>query len=292
MVTEALSTLGDRRVEIAFFGGSFTGIPAEEQVELLSSAYAFVKSGQVTGIRLSTRPDYMDETVLERCKSLGVTAIELGAQSMDDAVLRLAGRGHTAECVKQAAEMIRAFGFELGLQMMTGLAGDTAEKARATARALIALRPATVRIYPCLVMEHTRLAEEYRAGRYTPQSLEEAVKLCADLAEMFRSNGITVIRMGLQPSQSLETSLLAGPFHPAFGELVESRILYRKIADYIHSKHPKELIFDVPDTLRSRLVGNKKENIERLKQEFSLPVTVRRSEGQEILLCGTSLIKD
>lgn len=243
--------------EIAFFGGSFTAIDREYMLELLQAAYPYVKSGQVRGIRISTRPDCIDTEILDILKAYGVTSIELGAQSMDDGVLEANRRGHTAQDVADASGLIQSYGFELGLQMMTGLYTDTQEKAVETAERIIALAPETVRIYPTVVLKNTYLAELYEKGVYTPLNVEESVELCARLVPMFENADIKVIRLGLHSGKDLKENMLAGGFHDSFGELVKSRILVNKIlelppADYQVFVHPKSL---------SKLKGNNKRNI-------------------------------
>ena len=220
-----LRTLGAaaREAQIAFFGGSFTAIAPDYRRSLLKAAYPFVKSGQYAGIRLSTRPDAIDGEILDELRAFGVTAIELGAQSMDDAVLRQNGRGHTAEATRAAAQKIRDAGFSLGLQMMTGLFCDTDAGARRTAEEFAALLPREVRIYPALVLRGTALCDRYARGEYRPQTLEGAVALCTDLLTFFERRGITVIRLGLHETPALDASFVAGPRHPAFGELCRAR---------------------------------------------------------------------
>lgn len=242
--------------EIAFFGGSFTAIDRNYMISLLEAASPYVKSGRAEGIRISTRPDFIDDEVLLLLKSYGVTSIELGAQSMDDEVLKLNSRGHTAKDVVNASEKIRSFGFELGLQMMTGLYGDTDEKAVETAKKLIVLSPDTVRIYPTVVLKGTRLAELYEAGEYPAQTVEEAVSLCAKLVPMFENNGIKIIRLGLHASDDIRQNLVAGAYHENLGELVRSRLMLNRITekpagDYTVFVNPKAV---------SRLVGIKKVN--------------------------------
>ncbi len=247
----------DYDYEIAFFGGSFTAIDREYMLELLKAAYPYVKSGQVRGIRVSTRPDCIDAEILDILKAYGVTSIELGAQSMDDGVLKENRRGHTAQDVVDASGLIQSYGFELGLQMMTGLYTDTQEKAVETAERIIALSPETVRIYPTVVLKNTYLAELYEKGVYTPLNVEESVELCAGLVPMFENADIKVIRLGLHSGKDIKENMLAGGFHDSFGELVKSRILVNKIlelppADYQVFVHPKSL---------SKLKGNNKRNI-------------------------------
>lgn len=247
----------DYDYEIAFFGGSFTAIDREYMLELLKAAYPYVKSGQVRGIRVSTRTDCIDAEILDILKAYGVTSIELGAQSMDDGVLKENRRGHTAQDVADASGLIQSYGFELGLQMMTGLYTDTQEKAVETAERIIALSPKTVRIYPTVVLKNTYLAELYEKGVYTPLNVEESVELCARLVPMFENAGIKIIRLGLHSGKDIKENMLAGGFHDSFGELVKSRILVNKIlelppADYQVFVHPKSL---------SKLKGNNKRNI-------------------------------
>lgn len=243
--------------EIAFFGGSFTAIDREYMLELLKAAYPYVKSGQVKGIRISTRPDCIDHEVLDILKKYGVTSIELGAQSMDDEVLEANRRGHTAQDVCNASELIKEYGFELGLQMMTGLYKDTAEKSIETAKKIIEFAPSTVRIYPTVVLKGTYLAELYLKEEYTPLNADNSAELCAILVPMFENAGIKIIRLGLHSSRDIKENMLAGGFHDSFGELVKSRIMVNKIlelppADYQVYVNPRSV---------SKLKGNKKSNI-------------------------------
>ena len=243
--------------EIAFFGGSFTAIDRDYMLELLSAAYPYVKSGEVSGIRISTRPDCITEEILDLLKKYGVTSIELGAQSMDDEVLEANRRGHTAQDVLNASEMIKNAGFELGLQMMTGLYKDTAEKSLETAKKIIEIKPQAVRIYPTVVLKNTYLAELYLSDEYKPLSVDDSVELCAVLVPMFEKAGIRVIRLGLHSGSDIKENMLAGGFHDSFGELVKSRIMVNKIlelppADYQVFVNPRSI---------SKLKGNGKRNI-------------------------------
>lgn len=247
--------------EIAFFGGSFTAIDREYMCALLQAAYPFVQSGRVEGVRISTRPDAVDEGVLALLKAYGVTSIELGAQSMDDDVLACNHRGHTADDVAQAAQRIRRHGFELGVQMMTGLYGDTDQKAVETAKKLIALKPDTVRIYPTVVLAHTELAALYQQGAYRPQTLEQAVRLCAQLATLFEQARVRIIRMGLHAQDALKQNRIAGPYHDSFGELVHSYLMLQKLLAY----PPAAYTVTISPRAYSRFVGNKKQNLSELK---------------------------
>ncbi len=243
--------------EIAFFGGSFTAIDRDYMVSLLESAYKYVKSNEVKGIRISTRPDYIDEEILSMLKSYGVTSIELGAQSMDNGVLEANRRGHTADDVVKASELIKSFGFELGLQMMTGLYTDTCEKAVITAEKIIELKPVTVRIYPTVVLKNTYLAELYLNGEYNPLNADESAELCAELVPMFENAGIKIIRLGLHSSEDIKQNMLAGGFHDSFGELVKSRIMVNKIL----ALPPDDYQVFVNSRSLSKLKGNNKSNI-------------------------------
>ena len=253
--------------EIAFFGGSFTAIDREYMTYLLESAYPYVEKGVFKGIRCSTRPDAIDDEVLTILKKYGVTAIELGAQSMDDEVLSMNDRGHTAEDVVKASEKIKKHGFELGLQMMTGLYGSTREKDIKTAEKLIELKPETVRIYPTVVLENTRLACLHRSGEYTPETTQEAVVNCSVILDMFNNAGIKVIRLGLHSGGNVEGGFVAGAFHPAFRELCESRIYFEKLRKYIEEEKIKGkiTIYVCPSEI-SKMTGQKKGNILLLEQ--------------------------
>ena len=253
--------------EIAFFGGSFTAIDKEYMTYLLESAYPYVKDGLFKGIRCSTRPDAIDSDILALLKKYGVTAIELGAQSMSDKVLMMNDRGHTSADVVRASELIKAHGFELGLQMMTGLYGDTDESAIATAEKIISLKPDTVRIYPTVVLENTRLASLYGKGEYTPQTVDEAVNLCSKLLDMFNEDCVKVIRLGLHSGGNVEEGFVAGAYHPAFRELCESRLYFEKCCKIIKDNNitGKITIYVSPSEI-SKMTGQKRSNIESLLQ--------------------------
>lgn len=258
---------GSSCVQLAFFGGSFTAIDRGYMISLLEAARPYVENGFLSGgIRISTRPDFIDEEVLGLLKSYGVRAIELGAQSMDDRVLALNKRGHTAQDVEKAAELIRSHGFELGLQMMTGLYGSNADESYATAQRFIALRPDTVRIYPTVVLPGTLLAELYRSGEYKVHTLDETVEICSVLLEMFDGADIKVIRLGLHAQQDVCDSYLAGGYHPALRELCEGEIYYRKIKAALESLPQGRYVINVSPKEISKAVGQKRKNIDRLAQ--------------------------
>ena len=247
--------------EIAFFGGSFTAINRNYMTELLKTAYTYVKNGTVRGIRISTRPDAIDDEIISILRSYGVTSIELGAQSMSDRVLKMNNRGHSVEDVVRSSEMIKQAGFELGLQMMTGLYGDTDELALKTAETIIKLSPDTVRIYPTIVLKGTDLAALYSDNKYQPQTLEDAVSLCTVLYKKFTDNGIRVIRLGLHSIEN--EAYIAGPWHPAFSELCQSQIMLEKALETLAEKG-KYIIY-VSSGSVSKMVGQKRKNINTLK---------------------------
>ena len=282
-VKTALSTADCNKGEIAFFGGSFTAIDRDYMVSLLERAKQYIDKGFFSGIRISTRPDCISEEILDILKHYGVTAIELGCQSMDDEVLHLNKRGHTAEDVINAAGLIKSYGFELGVQMMTGLFGDTQEKCLETAEKLISLEPDTARIYPTVVLEGTELARLYQEGRYTPQSLEDAAQLCAELLMMFRQKGIRVIRLGLHSGGNVEDGYVAGAYHPAFREICESKIYLKKVTDAIDSGRVQkgEIEITVGKRYVSMLTGQKKANILRLNEMGFKVKTVQNKEYEK-----------
>ena len=278
IIRSSLATIGDRQAEAAFFGGSFTGIPADEQEELLSSAHKYIKSGQIVGIRLSTRPDYIDRNVLDRLKKYGVTTIELEVQSLDAEVLDLSGRGHTEQDVIDAVGMIKEYGcFSLGLQMMTGLPGDTKEKSIETGRKITALKPDFVRIYPALTVKDTEMERMYKRGEYTPQTVEDAVDVCKELVKLFEENNIDVIRVSLQTTDEIceGGSVVAGPYHPNFRELVNSSIYYDKLYDMLKNTDEKDVTVYVPSQDIPSAVGYKRCNIDRIKKNLGINLKIK-----------------
>ena len=265
-VVSAIETALKRKgyeYELAFFGGSFTAIDRDYMTCLLEAAYPYVENGSIKGIRISTRPDCIDNEILGILKEYGVSSIELGAQSMDDEVLLANLRGHTSKDVENASRLIREYGFELGLQMMTGLYKDSDEKALETARKLIALKPKTVRIYPTVVLKGTYLAELYEKEEYKPQTVDDAANLCTKLLPLFENSGIKVIRLGLHASGDIKKNMVAGAYHESFGEIVESRIMLNKILEYPPGSYE---IYVNPRSV-SKLKGNQKRNIYFLIEE-------------------------
>ena len=263
-MTKAVSDLGDRskETEIAFFGGSFTAIDRQYMLELLTAAKQFTEIFK--GIRISTRPDCIDDEVLTLLKEYGVTSIELGAQSMDNSVLELNNRGHKSEDVVNASKRIKEFGFSLGLQMMTGLYGSDFEKDIKTAESFIALKPDTVRIYPTVIMKNTDLADFYNSGKFVPYTLDESVELCSRLILMFEREGISIIRLGLHYSDSLVDDSLGDNYHPAFKELCESKIFYNSFIEQTSNLSSKKFDVFINQRSLSKFLGQKKSNIKKL----------------------------
>ncbi len=267
----ALPRTGVKR-QLAFYGGSFTAIPKTEQEALLSAAHAHLLSGELDAIRLSTRPDAIDGEVLARLRRYDVETVELGAQSMDEKVLLLAGRGHTAKDVENASNEIKKAGFRLILQMMTGLPGADDESSIETARRIIALDPDGVRIYPTVIVRDTALYDLWQAGRYAEHTVEDAVRVCAKLLPMFEEADIPVIRLGLNPTDELSSGAAAGgAYHPALGELVKSRIMREKAETLLHgTEHGVSVTLGVNKSKISQMTGQHRCNIEYLKDRFSL----------------------
>lgn len=266
--------LDGENTEIAFFGGSFTCLPKEEMLAFLETAKPYLEQGRAKGIRISTRPDGIDRERLSILRQYGVTAIELGAQSMDDEVLLKNGRGHTAANTMAASALIREYGFSLGLQMMIGLYGDTERSLWETARRLRELCPDTIRLYPVAVLEGTGLAALMANGEYHPLTVEEAVQLTAPLIPFFEEKGVRVIRVGLHASRELERSLLGGGYHPAFRELCESELFLREILKKARFLSGKRLRLTLSPREVSKAVGQKRGNLRKLSQMgYTLTVT-------------------
>ena len=264
----ALATLAEGvKARIAFFGGSFTAIEPTYRCALLEAAQPFLETGRFDGITASTRPDAVDDTVITELKRYGVTALELGAQSMDDRVLQAAGRGHTAADTVRAAACIKRHGLSLGLQMMTGLPADTADGALQTAKALAELEPDTMRIYPTVVLRGTALEAMMRSGVYMPPTPEESVALCAKLLHFFECEcGIPVIRLGLHDGEDLRERAVAGAYHPAFRELCEGQLYVSTALSVLTRMGPSEgsITLAVAPSAISKMIGQHRANIATL----------------------------
>lgn len=267
IINENLATLHGSGHTIAFFGGSFTGIGEEEMIKYLSIAQKYVKAGKVSGIRLSTRPDYIDKHILDILEKYNVTNIELGAQSLDREVLEKAKRGHSAEDVERAAELIRERGITLGLQMMIGLPGDNYEKSIATAKRFVELGAKETRIYPTVIIENTLLCDMYKKGEYNPMSFDDAIDIAADCYSIFFENNVKVLRIGLHASEELKMSAVGGFYHEALGEKVYSRVV-RRSAEKAHDAH-----IAYNRRFLSKVIGQGRENIsyfEKMGIKYSL----------------------
>ena len=263
-VIEAEKNHSVENAEIAFFGGSFTAIPRDYMLELLRAAESHIDKKKFKGIRISTRPDAIDRDICEILKEYKVTAVELGAQSMNDNVLALNKRGHSVKDIENAMALLKEYGFEAGLQMMTGLYGSDENESIETAKAIIKLHPDTVRIYPTVVIENTELADLYKSGEYKAQSVSEAADICAKLILMFEKENIKIIRVGLHSGGGVDEGYVAGAFHPAFREICESRIYLNEIKKQLSNKTGSYIVY-VPKGATSQAVGQKKENLLKLK---------------------------
>ncbi len=284
--------IDSQNTEIAFFGGSFTAIKRDYMVSLLEETRPFIENGSFCGVRVSTRPDAIDEEVLGILKKYNVTSIELGAQSTDEQVLLLNHRGHTRDDIIKASELIKENGFSLGLQMMTGLLGDTPEKSIKTAEDIISLKPDTVRIYPTIVLEGTYLGELYKNGTYAPQTIEEAVDVCAVLLKRFYEENITVIRLGLHSGGNVEEGFLAGPYHPAFGELCDGKIYLEKAKEILTEKYPvdNKNICSLSKKKIINLYVNDREISKMTGQKSANKIALKRA-GWEVSVKGMKTLK-
>ncbi|MCL2151567.1 MAG: radical SAM protein [Oscillospiraceae bacterium] len=258
--------------ELAFYGGSFTAIPIGLQNDLLEAAQPFLKLNHLNSIRISTRPDCIDASIIDRLRYYGIATIELGAQSMCDDVLDKSRRGHTSGDVERAAAMIKNSGLALILQMMTGLPGDTREKSLYTARRFTELKPDGVRVYPTVVVRGTYLHAMWERGEYREHTVECAVEICAEIHAIFNDAAIPIIRMGLNPTRTLDAGdAVAGAYHPAFGELVYSRVYYNKAEALLEGVAPdSNITLVVPCGHVSMMIGQHRRNINELVRKFSL----------------------
>ena len=270
--------------EIAFFGGSFTAIPRDYMLELLSAAYDFLGEDKFKGIRLSTRPDYINVEVLEILKKYGVTSIELGAQSLSDKVLTANERGHSSADVANASKLIKEYGFELGLQMMIGLYKSTAEDEFETVQKIVSLSPDTVRIYPVVILENTKLGELYKSGEYKPFDFDTCIDITARAMQSFVDNGIRVIKVGLHASEFVEEQKLGGFYHPALREICEGRIYLEKLKKIIDNNTEYAEI-SVPACNLSKAIGQKKCNVKYFADKgIELKIVACKNQQEELKL--------
>lgn len=289
-IDRSLATDADPEdTEIAFFGGSFTGIDRRLMIELLEIAESYVRAGRVRSIRLSTRPDYIDLEILGILSRYSVRVIELGLQSMNNAVLKASQRGHTSECAEAACRMVRESGFSLVGQMMIGLPASTLEDELGTARKIAELGADAVRIYPTVVFYDTPLCQMTETGDYTPLALADAVERSAAVLRVFLERGIPCIRLGLCSSEALTSpeTVMAGPNHPALGELVWSELWYDTLKERIRDAGllGHRIILNLPAREISRIVGHRRCNLERLERETGTRVcrVIGQQNSNEIL---------
>lgn len=264
-----------KRTEISFYGGTFLGLGPDVIQSLMDLAQGYVNSQNVDGLRFSTRPDTVTPEILDLIAPYSVDTIELGVQSMDPGVLEASMRGHTADDTRNAVRLLKDRGYRIGLQMMTGLPGDTCETALDTGRAIADLKPDFVRIYPTVVLKHSPLARHFQKGVYRPLDLEASVNLAKQLYLIFHKANIPVIRMGLQASEGLDpdNQILAGPYHPSFGHMVYSALFLDmavKLIEHFPLEKNRSVTFNVHPTIISVLRGLKNSNIQILKSRFDL----------------------
>ena len=265
----------DSKKEIAFYGGSFTGLPEETMLSYLKIANDYKKKGIIDRIRLSTRPDYINNSILETLKEYHVDTIELGIQSFDQEVLDANERGHLITDSEKASDLIKEYDFTLGHQIMPGLYKDSREKIIATAIKSANIGPSIARIYPTLVIKDTKLEKLYKAGLYQPLSLEDAVEISAEVLMIYDYKNINVIRIGLQPTENINEGkdVVAGPFHPALRQLVEAYIYRLYLEDLLSKKALKdEIIIHTSNREISLIAGNKKANKKYFYDKYKIKI--------------------
>jgi len=283
------------RVEVAFFGGSFTGIDPEKQREFLEIVFPYISSGTINGIRISTRPDYISDDAVALLREYGVDMVEIGAQSFDDPVLESSSRGHSSSDIFRAVEILKKNDMMFCIQLLPGLPSDTRAKSLESARTARSLKPDAVRLYPAVVMKNTGLEDLYNKGKYEPLCLEDAVELCKDMHLIFAAGGISIIRTGIHPlSKDDEKNIIAGPYHPSFGFLVKSRIkrdiMVKAIRKTTAEKKFNSVKLYLPFNEKEEFIGQKKSNISFLKNFFSLKeVTWELIRGDELRIEGYSI---
>nr|WP_319495445.1 radical SAM protein [uncultured Desulfobacter sp.] len=284
------------RVELAFFGGNFLGLETSRILGLLEAVQPWIRRGQIHGIRCSTRPDTVTPQTIDLVRPFGLDTVELGVQSMDDRVLALAERGHTSEDTRNALALLKENDLKTGIQVMIGLPGDDDAGSVLTAQMLAELKPDLARIYPLLVLHGSKLAHWYQSGRYVPLSLDQAVDQTKKMVTIFRRAGVSVARIGLQATEMMEDTrqMLAGPWHPAFGHLVLSALMFDQACDNIDaaigrwksvgtSNEQTSIVLQVNPRSLSRLQGDRKTNLERLSRKYpETSFTIERVDTLEI----------
>jgi len=264
-----------RKPEVAFYGGTFTNLPFDQIEDLLEAVAPFIEQKLIHSIRVSTRPDALDEKRLEAMMEKGVSTVELGVQSMDNRVLNLSERGHSAEDAVSAIELLRRYGFKVGIQLMPGLPGDSMSGFYSTVKKVLDLRPDVVRLYPAVVIRGTGLADLYEKGKYQPLGLDEAVEICMESCVQFEDEGIPVIRIGLMSSPSLleEGQIIAGPWHPAFGFLVRSGIYQKRVEPELPGPGKAlHITIKVPGRDIPLIRGYKNEGLKKIKDRTGAKV--------------------
>jgi histone acetyltransferase (RNA polymerase elongator complex component) len=260
--------LNQKPKEVAFYGGTFTSLPAASMITMLAAVRPFIQKGIIQSIRLSTRPDALSEDKLDILDSLGVSTVELGVQSMDNEVLRLSNRGHTSRDTINAVKALKERGFKVGIQLMPGLPGDSKEVFMDTVDSVINLKPDMARLYPTLVIKGTKLAQWYKEGRYTPMGITDTVNLCKDACIRLENSGIPVIRIGLMSSPSLlkEGEIIAGPWHPCLGSLVRSAIHLERLIPFLPPMgEAKNIILCAPGQEMPLITGYKKSGLRHIE---------------------------
>lgn len=270
VLAEPKSKRKNVQFEVAFYGGTFTGLDPGVQEQFLHTVQSYIDSREIVGIRLSTHPKMFDEQIFALLAAFRVTTVELGVQSFDNRVLELSGRGHTAEEAEQTMKKLQRMGIDVGIHLMIGLPGDSHEGSIVSAEKAISLNPASVRIHPTLVIRNTRLEVLYKKHQYMPLSLDAAVETCKELLKLFRHHQIPVIRVGLQPTKSMEQNIVAGPYHPAIRQLVESAIMYEQMEVLCagRSSLGHHITFYVSPKDISTVRGQKNANLKKLRQRF------------------------
>ncbi len=273
-IEEWLTTLEgrDMEIELSFFGGSFTGIPLDEQKAFLELAKEYIEKGRIDRIHCSTRPDYIDPVILDNLKSYGMDTIELGVQSFDGKVLELSKRGHTAEDVERACRLIKSYGFTLGIQLMIGLPGDTYESCIRSAERAVEMGPEIARLYPTVVIDRTPLAEMLEKGEYIPPGEDEIVRRTKEMYKILTNAGINVIRIGLKSNELIK----GDTYHPAIGQVVKSAVARDNIEEQLEDllKTMNEtgqrtcIEIAAPSRLFNYAVGHKADNKKYLKEKY------------------------
>lgn len=261
---------GEGKREVAFYGGSFTALDVALQARLLDAVQPFVKGGEIDSLRISTRPDAIDEASLELLSENAVNTVELGVQSMDPEVLVLSGRRHMPIDVERAAGLIKGVGMRLGCQLMPGLPGDSREKSVKSAAVVSSLGADIARIYPAVVIKGTAMETLYSSGEYSPLHMDDAVSISADMMEVFDENGVEVIRVGLQHEESLQAAVVAGPYHPSFGEMVKSELFFRRVVKLLNEMplRDENIVFCLAPSDESAFRGLNNSNMKKIMKTF------------------------